>query len=103
MSPIGKIKIKVPAFPECWDSCGNCAQGDVVVAEVLVDVGQMLNVDDRVIVLDTGKVAVDIPSPYKGIVVDVLVKPGDKLRAGQILCTLDASSTARARGHQLTQ
>jgi pyruvate/2-oxoglutarate dehydrogenase complex dihydrolipoamide acyltransferase (E2) component len=94
MAAIGKVKIKVPAFPECWDSCGNCAQGDVVVVEVHVAVGQTLNVDDRVIVLDTGKVALDIPSPQKGIVVEVFVKVGDKLTAGQILCTLDGRLSA---------
>lgn len=95
MFPICKVKIKVPAFPECWDSCGNCAQGDVVVAEVHVTLGQMLHFDDRVIVLDTGKVALDIPSPQEGIVVEILVKVGDKLKAGQILCTLDTKLSVR--------
>ncbi len=79
----------MPAFPECWDSCGNCAQGDVRVAEVHVVEGQTLDFDDKVIVLETGKVALDIPSPHQGIVVEVFVRVGDKLDAGQVLCTLD--------------
>ena len=65
------------------------AQGEVVVAEVYVAVGNTLDRDDKVIALETGKVALDIPSPHKGTVVEVLVKPGDRLEAGQILCILD--------------
>lgn len=91
---IGRIKIKVPAFPECWDSCGNCAQGDVVVAEVHAVVGKLLNPDDVVILLDTGKVTLDIPTPYKGVVTEIMVKTGDKLKAGQVICTLDAKLSA---------
>lgn len=60
----------------------------MLVAEVHVVTGKMLNFDDKVIVLETGKVALDIPSPQKGIVVEVFVKVGDKLEAGQVLCTL---------------
>ena len=87
---MAKVKLRVPAFPECWDSCGNCAQGDVLVAEVHAVAGKRLNVDDVVIVLETGKVALDIPSPNAGTVVEVFVKVGDTLEAGQFLCTLDA-------------
>ena len=51
-------------------------------------VGDRLNYDDKVIVLETGKVALDIPSPQQGIVAEVFVKVGDKLQSGQILCSL---------------
>ena len=59
------------------------------VAEVHVAAGDILNFDDKVIVLETGKVALDIPSPQQGTVLEVFVKVGDRLAAGQILCTLD--------------
>ena len=54
----------------------------MVVAEVHVAVGDMLNYDDKVIVLETGKVALDIPSPHQGIVAEVFVKVGDSLQSG---------------------
>lgn len=87
-----RLEIRLPTFPECWDSCGNCAQGDVLVSEVRICAGQVLNRDDVVIVLETGKVALDIPSPHTGTVVDVFVTVGVKLTAGQLLCTLDIIS-----------
>ena len=61
------------------------------VAEVHVVPGKVMNFDDKVIVLETGKVALDIPSPQTGIVLEVFVKVGDKLEAGQLLCTLDTA------------
>lgn len=84
-----QLEIRMPMFPPCWDSCGNCVQGEVYVAEVLALPGQALAVDQTVIVLETGKVALDIPSPHAGVVAEVRVKVGDRLQPGQLLCTLD--------------
>ena len=86
---MNRVEIRMPMFPQCWDSCGNCAQGEVLVAEVHACAGESLAVDDKVIVLETGKVALDIPSPYAGRVVEVSVKVGDPLHAGQLLCSLE--------------
>ena len=82
-------EVRVPRFPECWESCGNCAQGEVIVAEVHVRPGMVVDRDAFVITLETGKVALDIPSPYKGMVLEVFVAVGDCLQAGQLLCCLD--------------
>lgn len=83
-----RVEICMPRFPDCWETCGNCAQGEVFVSEVNVEAGTKLSFDDCVIVLETGKVALDIPSPHQGTVIEVFVKVGDKLSAGQLLCTL---------------
>lgn len=76
-------------FPECWETCGNCAQGDVFVAAVHVHPGALLKFDDFVITLETGKAALDISAPNIGRVVEIFVQIGDRLEAGQLLCTLD--------------
>lgn len=83
------IDIRLPKFPECWETCGNCAQGEVVVGEVLVKPGDVLRVDDYVLIAETGKVALEIPSPHAGRVAQVFVEVGDHLEAGQLLCTID--------------
>ena len=88
---MARSEVRMPMFPQCWDSCGNCAQGDVVVAEVRAKVGEQMVVDDVVIVLETGKVALDIASPYAGKVMEVLVAVGDKLQPQQILCILESA------------
>ena len=58
------------------------AQGDVFVSEVNALAGDALNFDACVIVFEAGKVALDIPSPNSGTVLEVLVKVGDKVKAG---------------------
>jgi hypothetical protein len=29
------IVVKVPGFPGCWQSCGNCGSGEVIVDDLL--------------------------------------------------------------------
>lgn len=79
----------MPQYPECWDTCGNCASGDVVVQSLLVMPGDRLRRDDTILVLETGKVALDIPSPNDGLVVAVMIEEGQPVAAGQLLLTLE--------------
>lgn len=83
------IAVKIPKFPECWESCGNCGSGEVIVDDLLVFPGDLLARDDTIIILETGKVALDIPSPHNGRVLDVNVAPGDKVSEGQVILTLE--------------
>lgn len=86
----GPIEVRMPKYPECWESCGNCAQGDVFVLELLVQAGDTLARDDDILTLETGKVALDIPSPYAGRVVAIHVTAGDTVEEGAPLITLEA-------------
>lgn len=83
------VEVRIPIYPECWDTCGSCAQGDVVVEEVLVKPGDVLQRDDNIIILETGKVALDIPTPHAGRVVDVMVAAGDEVAEGALILTLE--------------
>lgn len=81
--------VKMPKYPECWSSCGSCASGDVFVLEVLVSVGEELARDDNILTLETGKVSLDIPTPYAGTVTAVHVVAGDVLDEDALLITLE--------------
>jgi pyruvate/2-oxoglutarate dehydrogenase complex dihydrolipoamide acyltransferase (E2) component len=83
------VEVRIPIYPECWETCGSCAQGDVVVEEVLVKPGDMVQFDDNVIILETGKVALDIQSPHAGRVVEVMVAAGDEVAEGAVILTLE--------------
>jgi len=85
------VEIRVPIYPECWETCGSCAAGNVVIEEVLVKPGDMIQRDDNVIVLETGKIALDIPSPHAGRVVAVMVAPGQQVAEGALILTLEAT------------
>ena len=83
-------EIRIPIYPECWETCGSCAQGDITVWEILVKPGDTVNFDDNVITLETGKVALDIQSPHAGRVVEVFVEAGQQVAEGALILTLDA-------------
>lgn len=85
------VEVRVPKFPECWESCGNCGSGEVVVDDVLVLPGDTVERDDNLIVLETGKVALDIPTPSAGRVIDLRVAAGDAVTEGQIILTLEVA------------
>jgi pyruvate dehydrogenase E2 component (dihydrolipoamide acetyltransferase) len=85
------VEVRVPKFPECWSSCGNCGSGEVVVDDVLVLPGDSVDFEDTLIVLETGKVALDIPTPSAGRVVDLCVAAGDSVTEGQVILTLEVA------------
>jgi pyruvate/2-oxoglutarate dehydrogenase complex dihydrolipoamide acyltransferase (E2) component len=82
-------EVRMPKYPECWETCGDCASGDIVVQEVYVQPGDILRADDNLISLETGKVALDIPSPLGGRIVEVRVGEGDTLAEGQVIATIE--------------
>ena len=83
------ISVRMPKYPECWSSCGSCASGDVFILELLVKVGEEVQRDDNILTLETGKVALDIPTPYAGRVVEIHVIEGDTVDEGALLITLE--------------
>jgi pyruvate/2-oxoglutarate dehydrogenase complex dihydrolipoamide acyltransferase (E2) component len=85
------IEVRVPKFPECWTSCGNCGSGEVIVDDVLVLPGDHVDFEETLIVLETGKVALDIPTPSAGRVVDLCVAAGDSVSEGQVILTLEVA------------
>lgn len=56
---------------------------------VLVQSGEDIQTDDTLIVLETGKVALDIPSPHAGRLVDVRVSEGDPIDEGEVIATIE--------------
>ena len=64
-------------------------EGEVLA--VRVSVGQAVREGDIILEVETDKAAVEIPSPYTGIVLEILVTPGDTVKVGQVLMTFSAS------------
>lgn len=74
--PSGKIvAVQVPKLTESVD------RGEV--KEILVKPGQAVKMDEVILVLDTDKVAVEVRTPYAGVVDSVLVKVEQQVTVGQ--------------------
>ncbi|NOQ69299.1 MAG: hypothetical protein GQ573_04235, partial [Gammaproteobacteria bacterium] len=63
----------------------------VEVIEILVAAGDSINLEDAIVSLESDKAAMEIPSPYSGIVKEIKVNLGDKVSEGNLLITIEAS------------
>lgn len=68
---------------------------DVAVIDILVQPGQAVSVEDGIITLETDKASVDVPTPVRGTVKEILVKLGDKVNQGDTIATLDEAEQAK--------
>lgn len=63
-----------------------------VVAEILVKVGDQIAVDDSLVLLESDKASVEVPSTSAGVVKSIVVKEGDEVSEGTVLIELEAAS-----------
>ena len=52
--------------------------------ELCVKVGDKVNQDDSIIVLESEKAAMEVPTPVEGVIKKINVDIGDKVSAGNI-------------------
>ncbi len=69
---------------------------DVPVVEVLVAVGNAVEVDTPLVTLETDKASIDVPSSAAGRVAEILVKVGAKVSKGSAIVRLEAAATQAA-------
>lgn len=60
------------------------------VAEILVKVGDSIAVDDSIVLLESDKASVEVPSTSAGVVKSILVNQGDEVAEGAVLIELAA-------------
>jgi pyruvate dehydrogenase E2 component (dihydrolipoamide acetyltransferase) len=70
------------------------SDGEVEVIEVLVKPGDKISANDSIVVLESDKAAMEIPSPKGGVVKQVLVKVGDQVKQGAPLLELESEGGA---------
>ncbi|MCB1673743.1 MAG: biotin/lipoyl-binding protein, partial [Pseudomonadales bacterium] len=73
------------------------------VIEILVKVGQIIEIDTPLVSLESAKASMEVPSPLAGTVEAILVKLGDKIAEGTVLVQLtDSSQQLAVNSEQLT-
>ena len=79
------IEIKVPDIGDF---------SDVTIIELLVKPGDTVKVEQSLITVESDKASMEIPSSHAGVVKDLKVKLGDKVREGSVILTLEAANVA---------
>ena len=77
-------EIKVPEFPE--------SVADAMIASWYKQVGDVINMDEVLVDLETDKVILEVPAVKQGVVKEILFSVGDTVTAGQLLAVIDESA-----------
>jgi pyruvate dehydrogenase E2 component (dihydrolipoamide acetyltransferase) len=80
-----KIEVKVPDIGDYHD---------VPVIEVLVRDGDAVEKDAPLLVLESDKATLEVPSPAAGTVRDFKLKASDKVSQGTLICSLEVAGDA---------
>ena len=64
---------------------------EVSVIEILVKVGDTINLDQSLITVESDKASMEIPSSHAGVVTALQVKLGDKVKQGSMILSLNAA------------
>ena len=69
---------------------------EVEVIELCVGVGDTVALDDSVVVIESDKASMEVPSTVAGVVTEMAVALGDIVQEGSLLIRVDAADTASA-------
>ncbi|MGT2550416.1 2-oxo acid dehydrogenase subunit E2 [Acinetobacter geminorum] len=74
-----------------------------VVAEILVKVGDSIAENDSLVLLESDKASVEVPSTSAGVVKSILIKEGDSVTEGTVLFELEAEGAAPAQAEEVAK
>ena len=75
-----KIDLKIPNLGEAEST---------EIIEINIEPGKEVSMNDPLIVLESEKAAMEIPSDYQGEIKEVLIKEGDEVREGMVFATME--------------
>ncbi|MBW1634999.1 MAG: 2-oxo acid dehydrogenase subunit E2 [Deltaproteobacteria bacterium] len=61
----------------------------ITVVDVFVSTGDGVEVDDSLIALESEKAVMDIPSPFAGVIREVLIKENDTISSGDLIAMIE--------------
>src|SRR5204863_560062 len=67
---------------------------DVAIIELLVKPGEVIAVDTALIMVESDKASMEIPSSHAGTVKELKVKLGDKVSEGSVILVVEASAAS---------
>ena len=85
-SASGASEFKLPELGE------NISQGDLV--RLMISPGTRVSEGQPVMELETDKAVVEVPSSVNGVVKEIKVKEGEKIKVGQVIFTLEGGAAA---------
>ncbi|MEQ9068056.1 MAG: biotin/lipoyl-containing protein, partial [Gimesia chilikensis] len=91
------MSVEIVKVPDIGDA------GEVEVIELLVSVGDTVEENDSLLVLESDKAAMEIPAPFSGTVKSIAVNLGDKVTTGTEMMSLDTGGASSAESEQAAE
>lgn len=82
-----KIEIKVPQLPE--------SVSEATLLNWHKKSGDFVKREENLIDLETDKVVMELPAPENGVLIEIIGKPGDIVKSGQLLAYIDTDKKAK--------
>ncbi|NOX79450.1 MAG: biotin/lipoyl-binding protein [Gammaproteobacteria bacterium] len=80
------MEIKVP----------NLGVDSAEVSEIMVKVGDVINVDDNIVLLESDKASVEVPATSAGTITAINLQIGDKVKEGDVILTIDSAGNSQS-------
>lgn len=66
------------------------------VSEIMVKVGDVINVDDNIVLLESDKASVEVPATSAGTITAINLQIGDKVKEGDVILTIDSAGNTQS-------
>lgn len=76
-----RVEVKMPRLGETVD--------EVVLLEWMVEVGDRVEEDTELALVETDKVETEVPSPVAGTVAEILVEEDAEVVTGEVICVIE--------------
>ena len=74
---------------------------DVPIIEIFVKAGDTVMAEQSLVTLETDKAAMEVPSPFSGVIKEIKIAVGDKVSQGSLILTMESSSTAAPQANKI--
>lgn len=75
---------------------------DVPIIELLIKDGDIVEIDQPLITIESDKATMEIPSTHSGVVKKILIKVGDKISKGTPICDLQTENNEISKSNEKT-
>jgi len=69
---------------------------EIEIIEIIINSGDEVEQDDSIIILESDKATMEIPSPYSGVIQSVKVSVGDKISAGAEVAIIEVTDSVNS-------
>ncbi|MBL7667511.1 2-oxo acid dehydrogenase subunit E2 [Moraxella osloensis] len=73
------------------------------VSEIMVKVGNVINVDDNIVLLESDKASVEVPATSAGTITAINLQIGDKVKEGDVILTIDSAGNSQSNTETVEQ